>query len=94
MISKINIELKKIATNPIIKWDTEKNNSQYKNLKWLKDNKLINILSHHGKAIENNTEILLHRPQLLYPKTPMTVYTGEDMEKGDYSSIAGGNANL
>jgi hypothetical protein len=57
--------------------------------------KMFNILNHQGNANQNNPEILPHTSQneWLRPKPQVTVDVGEDVEKEEHSSIAGGIAN-
>jgi hypothetical protein len=54
---------------------------------------LKNILSHQGSTNKNNPEILQHQSEWLRSKTRVTANAGEDVEKEEHSSIAGGIAN-
>jgi hypothetical protein len=56
---------------------------------------MLSLLSHQGNAIQNDPEILFsHQPEWLRSKTQATIDAGEDVEKGEHSSIAGWIANL
>jgi hypothetical protein len=52
---------------------------------------MFNIISYQGNANQNNPEVPSHNGQNGYdPKTQVTADAGEDVEKGEHSSIAGG----
>jgi hypothetical protein len=53
------------------------------------------ILNHQGNANQNNPGILSHTNQnALRSKIQVTTDAGEDVEKGEHSSIVGGIASL
>jgi hypothetical protein len=54
---------------------------------------MFNILNHQGHANQNNPENLPHSCQKLRSKFQVTGDAGEDVEKEEPSSIAGGNAS-
>jgi hypothetical protein len=55
---------------------------------------MFNILSHQINENQNNTEILpSHQSEQLRSKTQVTADAGEDVEKEEHSSIAGGIAS-
>jgi hypothetical protein len=60
---------------------------------------MFNILSHQGKTNQNNPEFLPHTSQNDYGKKKPTTITqvtgvdGENVEKEEHSSIAGGIAS-
>ena len=56
---------------------------------------MFNILNHQENANQNNPEIPLHSSQNgKDQKTQVTADAGEDVEKGEHSSIVGGIASL
>jgi hypothetical protein len=57
---------------------------------------MFNILNHQGNANQSNLEILPHTSQSewLRSKIQVTADAGKDVEKQEYSSIAGGIASL
>ena len=55
---------------------------------------MLNILSHRGNANQNNPEIPPHTSQNGRSKTKVTADAGENVEKEEHSSIAGGIASL
>jgi hypothetical protein len=56
---------------------------------------MFNILNHQGHANQNNLEKLPHTSQNgLGSKIHVTADAGEDVEKEEHSSIAGGIASL
>jgi hypothetical protein len=56
---------------------------------------MFSILNHQGNANQNNPEIPPHTSQKwLRSKIQVTADAGEDVEKKEHSSIAGGIASL
>jgi hypothetical protein len=57
---------------------------------------MFNILSHQRKTNQNFTEIpsTLHQPDWLRSKSQVTAYTGKEVEKEEFFSIADVIANL
>jgi hypothetical protein len=54
---------------------------------------IVEVLSDQGNANQNDPDSTSHRSGYLRSKTQVTTYIGEDMEKEEHSSIAGGIAN-
>ena len=55
----------------------------------------LNVLNHQGNANPNISEIQsLHSSEWLRSKSPLTANAVDDVEKGEYSSIAGRGENL
>ena len=51
---------------------------------------MLNVLSHQGNANQNNPEFSPHQSEWLRLKTQETVGTGEDVDKEEHYSTAGG----
>jgi hypothetical protein len=51
---------------------------------------MFKVLSHQGNRNQNNPEITLHQSEWQKSKTQVTAHPGEDVEKEEQSSIAGG----
>jgi hypothetical protein len=51
---------------------------------------MFNILSHQEDANQNNKDSTSHQTAWLRSKTQVTADAGEDLEKEEHSSIAGG----
>jgi hypothetical protein len=54
---------------------------------------MFNILSHQGNANQNNSDSTSHQSECLRSKIQVTADAGEDVEKEEHSSIAGGIAS-
>ena len=56
---------------------------------------MFKILSHQGKANQNNSEVSSYTPsEWLRSKTQETAHAGEDVEQGEHFFIAGRSTNL
>ena len=56
---------------------------------------MFSLLSHQGNERQHYfRDIILHSSKWLGPITQVTAHAGKDVEQGEYSSIAGGNAKL
>jgi hypothetical protein len=56
--------------------------------------KMFNILNHQGNANQNNCDSTSHQSEWLRSKIQVTADVGEDVEKEEHSSSAGGIASL
>jgi len=54
---------------------------------------MFTVLSHHSNANQNAQDSTSHQSEWLRSKTQVTTHVGEDVEKEEHSSIAGGIAN-
>jgi hypothetical protein len=103
LISNIHKELKKVdsrkSNNPIKKWGSELNtefsSEEYRMAKKHLE-KMFSILIHQGNANKNDPEVLplTGESEWLISKSHVTADTGDDVEKGEHSSIVGGIASL
>ncbi|EGV98010.1 Retrovirus-related Pol polyprotein LINE-1 [Cricetulus griseus] len=98
LLSKIYKEHKKVVTktsnNPIKKWGTELNREfSMKETKMVERHirKCLAIRKCKSKQLRDTILLL---SEWLKSKTSMIAYAGEDVEKGEHSSTAGGRANL